>query len=253
MEDLKRIQVEFLNSEILGEHIRNAYKFILGKYKNITPLISPMSRYLFEQFFNTPPCGEDNSTKLEIEIGYHGTTKEVLDSIVNFGMLDPTSAQYKVRNGNVHGKGVYVSPSLQFAQGYNRGCVLVLLFIRGNACQGKGYSSKDELDSDHYSPCRDIVVLRSTTQVLPIFAASEIGKSDIPIEDLFSEIKFDEEVLKVATEINEIDMDVNVLVIYNLLLRELTNPLRPSVDIDNLLVAKEIVVNKISDFDYTYY
>lgn len=234
-----------LNDELLGERVKKAYSTLSKKYNNIVPLISPMSQFLFKQFYYSLMIDD----KSNIEIGYHGTSKLVVDSICTFGMLDPTSEKYKVRNANLYGRGVYVSPNINFASSYGSGpdrCILAVLFIRG-LVKDITASNKD-INGDYCNPINDIVVLRSTTQVLPLFAAFNDGKTNESksIEDLYANISYDKELLDIAIEINELDTNVNLLVIYNLLIREIANGLEKEQ-------AKIIIAGKITDFDYSGY
>lgn len=232
---------------LLGEHIKRAFDIIKDKYGEIHALSAPIAEFIFKGFV------EGNG--LNIEIGFHGTRKEVLESICNFGMLDPSNVNYKVHNGNVHGKGIYVSPSLQFAQGYDRGCLLVLLYAKGNDECKRTVRNGQDIDADFYIPCRDIVVLRSTSQVLPIFAVSGVSRCNQngvshDLEYLYNNISYDPVIMREAIELNSIDENVNVLVIYNMLIREAFKG-KLNYDKNSLEEVKKVVANMLTEFDYS--
>lgn len=223
----------------LGEKVRSAFDMIKGVYSDIYALSAPITEFNFKNFHDCYP-------DLDIEIGFHGTCKEVLDSICNFGMLDPSNMNYKVRNGNVYGKGIYVSPVLSYAQGYDKGYLLVVLFVRGRI-EYKA-KSNEALDGDYHHPCKQIMVLRSTTQVLPIFAAANRGRAcPHGLDDLYGKITHNQEVMDVAKELNEVDTNVNVLVIYNLLIRELGINSNSTISDE----IKNKIVNLLTEMDYS--
>lgn len=235
----------------LQSSIVKAYNLLISNNPKmqIIALNSPISSLLFLNYLN---AYETN----KIEIGFHGTRSDVIKSIETYGMLDSNSPKYRVANGNVYGKGIYVSPSIRFASGYarNSGWLLVLLYIRGQIADTNP-TCNCELNGDYTSPHKDIVVLRSTIQVLPIFAAKINAVDKVKcsansfkdIEQLFENIKYDESLMNISNIIRETyDANVRAEVVYNLLIREMNG--------ESLTEEHQAKVAKlISDFDYTYY
>ena len=131
----------------------------------IRPIRGHISEYLFCMFHEY--CMSENKA---IDMAFHGTGGEVADSVQLYGMFDPTFAGYNVKNGNVWGKGVYVSPNINFAKGYarNNGIIIAGLIIKGVTEKEKFVTGHNDLNSDS-QVIGDIIVLRSTSQMLPLF------------------------------------------------------------------------------------
>lgn len=79
-------------------------------HKVVNPALEAVYLQCQERFRR---CG---STK-ELEV-YHGTTRAASGSIVKNGFDASFSGK---ANGQVHGRGIYVSPSAQFSEGYTKG------------------------------------------------------------------------------------------------------------------------------------
>lgn len=258
--------------EELLDHVRNAYRTARGlaKLEDIQLLRMPYAEHLFRQFRNF-------SSNKGIDIVYHGTDAGVLDSIATYGMLDPTSPLYKIKNGNAYGPGIYVSPNSSFSIDYMRssnknstGCLLIMLAVKGtrdvsadggNDGRYTAIADGTTLNCDYYQPNRDIIVLRSTSQVLPIFSCKKITKNanrDSPIEDftiekcladiaaMQSNISLNEDIVEACLSLqsggNE---DVKLGVIYNLFMKKISSSDRPIT-----VIAAE-VAQMLNDFDYT--
>lgn len=256
--------------DVLLSHVCEAYRAArkLADPDDIQLLRMPYTEHLFMQF-------RKYTENKDISVVYHGTGAEVLDSIVTYGMLDPTSPMYKVKNGNAYGPGVYVSPNPNFSISYMglvnniknskvanpinpKGCILVLLAIKGTQAKAAdiNISSTDinsaginsshvsgtnfaTLDCDYYHPNSNIIVLRSTSQVLPIFACKKINKSNViltdeqclrDIGDMQANIVLDDKVLELSLELqakyNRIadqsdSNNIKLGVIYNLFMKKM--------------------------------
>lgn len=189
-----------------------------------------------------------------IRVCFHGTDKTVLDSITTYGMLDPTNEKYNVRNGNAYGPGVYVSPNYNYSKNYAKGCLLVVLALFGTS--DASIDKAETLQCDHIVGGSDIVVLRSTSQSLPIFAISTNGRlknntvnlSDEEILKIIyrkrAEITFDCDILSMAETMGS-ESGVRADIVYNLLMRELYSG------------KKDMGVNEVremlSELDFTEY
>lgn len=231
--------------ESLKEFIVSAYNQLVGMYpkSKIVGLDSPVSELLFINYLS---MYESN----KVEVGFHGTRPEVVKSIEMYGMLDSNSPKYRVANGNVYGKGIYVSPSLAYASGYGKGCLLSLLYIKGQV-KDENPRQNTELEGDYTNPIESIIVLRSTAQVLPIFMVCTTDKSHTnqqassfeDIENLF-DVEYNQQLMSIANDIREqYDPNVRTKVVYNLLIREMKNDMPDT----------EKVISLIRDFDYSQY
>jgi len=218
-------------------------------FSSLRLLRIPLNEFKFTNFYLS-------NSEHKIEVCYHGTSSKVLDSINTLGMLDPDSELYNVANGNVYGAGVYMSPRFDFARGYakNNGCILVTLVVRGTTTPetGKMVLGKHPLMHDYQQPCGDILVLRSSIQVLPILVVNaKFNKPDSyipvePLEVLHTNVKLDNVLMSVAESIKPTDVKIGV--VYNLLARG--RIIKPRATIDEVTQA---VVETLDMFDYSGY
>ena len=239
--------------EFLKPHIAEAYMAALriADPEDISLLRAPYSELLFGRFYEMTKGMRDDQKPI-IEHGFHGTSPDVLNSILTFGMLDPTSIKYKVKNGNTYGPGVYISTCPKYSRSYARQsggicCMLIVLMIKG--CDIKSADQKGiTLETDNVQ-AGNIVVLRSTSQVLPVFVCKKLLNSfKLPsssismftllpgkngeskpiwkiIEELHEKITFDEGAFSIALDIQQKyisivkDESVKISLIYNLILK----------------------------------
>lgn len=265
--------------EYLKPHIANAFTMALrvANLEDIRLLRAPYSELLFGRFY-------EMSSSNTIECGFHGTSPEVLNSILTFGMLDPTSIKYNVKNGNAYGPGVYISTCPEYSRAYAysksdlasgrvvrndyrispepdnipegdivqcESCMLIVLMIKGTNIKSADSIGKT-LETDNVQ-AGNIVVLRSTSQVLPIFACTKLlkrfkvlptltmfsqiaGTNTAPsggkivsniIDEMHDKIEFNEEVYLMALSIRQeflaavkdVNQNVKIGLIYNLILK----------------------------------
>jgi hypothetical protein len=244
--------------DVLIGHVFDAYKkaISLAKPEDIQLLRMPYAEHLFMNF-------REFCTEKDITIAFHGTSSAVINSIATYGMLDPTSSMYRIKNGNVYGPGVYVSPNYNYSLGYmsidrnivNRnGCLLVVLAIKGSS--GKSLDKGVTLDSDFSHPHSDIIVLRSTSQVLPLFVCKKIrGKTvnvDITMNGFLAElarmqsaIKLDDDILERSCMLQSANEGVKLGIIYNLFMKKIFGK---KVDLD---VITAEVAQMLNDFDFS--
>jgi hypothetical protein len=225
----------------LRPHIIAAYRAAatIADEKDIKMLYMPVAEFLFLNF-------RKYSANKKIGVFFHGTNKEVLDSITTYGMLDPTSIKYNIKNGNAYGPGIYLSPNPRFSINYSSGCMIIALALEG--VQELSIDSSNTLNRDSVTGGADIKVFRSTSQVLPVFyfgnktlKNNKVNLTDDEIMDIIkykmSEIVFDSNTVAIAQRIKEKDNTVRTSVIYNLLLKE----------------DESEVTKKILELDYSEY
>jgi hypothetical protein len=196
-----------------------------GVVGDIIPLRAHISEFLFLNFL-------DISSEYKIDVYYHGTRSDFSRSIETNGMFDFTNPKYKVANGNVWGRGVYVTPSINFAMEYSSpdGIVVVVLVIKGvEASKNEIVSGNHDLLADSQSPTPSITVLRSTCQALPIFAIPCKSLTRDPRKNCAYDCDHvaslltsppDSEVFSTAVDLKALYPEVKLGVIYQLLLRK---------------------------------
>ncbi len=261
--------------EFLKPHIIDAYNAALcvADPTDIRLLRAPYSELLFQRFYE--------SQTSSIECGYHGTGgvlpsgQTVLDSILTFGMLDPTNIKYKVKNGNAYGPGIYISTCPEYSRNYmrainsigangaidinNSNCMIIALMIKGNSARSIDRDNTLGVDSVQAG---NIVVLRSTSQVLPVFVCSKLLNrfKVIPKPHTFQEtdeimnkiiamnkdITFNDELFVRALDIQEnYAKDVKLGIIYNLIMK-----IADGRDIAaNIETINKEVIRFVTDYD----
>jgi len=103
----------------------------------------------------------------KIHIGFHGTTKEAEEFIIYDSLLAPYQSEYKMKTGNVHGKGVYIGTNMRKGLQYARGVLFIVAYTKGLP-DPRTVGNCQELEGDH-NDVGDIMVLRAASQVLPLF------------------------------------------------------------------------------------
>lgn len=210
----------------------------------IMPIRGSISEFLFLSFLN---YYEDKDSA--ISIVFHGTDAVIANSIQLYGMFDPTFDNYKVKNGNAWGKGVYVTPNIDFAMPYakNRGNGIIIagLAIKGETKTDNLVMGSNDLKSDS-QVIGDIVVLRSTCQMLPLFAVSTkyLANNDTSVDENYVDALLtidppNDAFVEHARHLKTMFPEVKFGVIYQLIIRK-------NGDIN-------AVYNDLNDLDYTVY
>jgi hypothetical protein len=135
------------------------------RVKNIQWIRTPLMEFIFagqKDAFNSLGCGE-------VVTCYHGTKTENMNSISDIGFLDPENPNYKVVNGNVYGKGIYMSKDITYSRGYAKNSLIVTACLPG-------------VNDEHSkNPVNFMLVLNSKSQVLPLFVA-EVTNANILVK-----------------------------------------------------------------------
>lgn len=146
---------------------------------SIKRLRLPIQEFLFTENIASFRSIYKNPETYEIDFGFHGTADSNLESIIHKGFLAPYDSTYNKKNGNVYGKGVYVTktPSIAAQYARNKGTVIMAAFIYGESeiSQNKSYIDQ-ELEFNSLIVNEFAVVLQGSTQVLPLFAI-KVGRN----------------------------------------------------------------------------
>jgi len=105
--------------------------------------------------------------KGDLEIVYHGTRATVAHSIVQRGLIVGGTKGVPISTGAIHGNGVYCSPSLSTAYGYERGALFICL-VRQSKCKQRG----------------SIYVVPNDDDILPCYLAEFSYSGDLPANNV---------------------------------------------------------------------
>merc|ERR1712154_569718 len=109
-----------------------------------------------------------NIKRNKLEIVYHGTRSCNDQSIINKGLVTGGTKGVPIRHGAAYGKGVYCTPSLLTASGYQRGSLFVCL-VRHKKCRKSG----------------NIYVVPNDDDILPLYLASFVYSGSVANNTIF--------------------------------------------------------------------
>lgn len=245
----------------IHERLQSVYQDAFGIIKShkvtrkmyIQKLVAPINMI---NFINNHTCFQKfYDCKDEIKIGYHGTSMAVLDSIITNGFLAPYQSDFKVANGQAYGKGVYVSPSIDFSLGYskgkdrdvNNGVFIVTAYTMGitELSGTRKCVSNTELTADSYIGSPQITVLRGASQVIPLFALynNQIKDSILVEDSLYTQVPirryYNQYTHDIAMDVHQILPNIDIHIIINLVNQHV---------LKNESNIQKIVYNELSEF-----
>jgi hypothetical protein len=133
-----------------------------------------------QQFFGLREQFANENMPIDVDVGYHYTKLENLNSIVRFGLLGRTEHDQRdiapKLTGSNCGTGIYVAKDpISFSNGYGSLCIMTARGLWGNRVHlEEALLDVEKINADTImirpNDVREFVVLKRSSQCLPIFS-----------------------------------------------------------------------------------